>query len=172
MDESDFFAEQLRALTRHLLWAADQVPEERRFLRPPFQNAEWCAAREVFHLMNYEREVALPSMRLWLGGPALDDLKFLDEDALWETEGQHLAYSMHLQLLSDVRDAQIALLPALAGHWSEARETVWSNPALPPVTLHWVVAKTLQHSAEHISAISRLALFWDVAAHRRAEGRG
>lgn len=167
MDESDFFAEQLRALTRHLFWAADQVPEDRRFLRPPFQNAEWCAAREVFHLANYEREVALPSMRLWLGGPAIDDSTFLDEDTLWATEGRHITYSTHLQWLSDVRDEQIALLPALAGHWSEARETVWSNPRLQPVTLHWVVAKTLQHSAEHISAISRLVLFWDYAFLRQ-----
>lgn len=165
-DESEFFAEQLRATTSQFLWAAEQLPEERRFLRPPHPKAEWSAAREVFHLTLYEREVALPSMRLWLGGPAIADSRFLHEDNVWAAEGQGVSYAALLQRLSDVRDEQIALLPALAGHWDERRDTVWSYPGLPPVTLRWVMTKTLQHTAEHVSALLKLTLFWDPAALR------
>ncbi len=163
MDDGTFFAEQLRATTSYLRWAAEQVPEERRYLRPPFQNAEWPAAREVFHLALYERSVALPSMRLWLGGPLVEDSDFLREDALWEEDGRQTAYPALLQQLSDVREEQIALLPALAGRWDQARDTIWKIEGLPPITLRWVVAKTLQHTAEHASAISRITLFWDAA---------
>jgi hypothetical protein len=166
MNESAFFAEQLRATTNQMLWAAEQVPEERRYMRPPFRNAEWCAAREVFHLALYEQSVALPSMRLWLGGPVINDSAFLHEDVHWTAEGQHMAYSTLLQRFSDVREEQIALLPALAGLWDETRDTVWKISDLPPITLRWVVMKTLQHTAEHLSAISRITLFWDFAALR------
>lgn len=165
-DDSAFFAEQLRASASYLLWAAEQVPEERRFLRPPFRNAEWPAARELFHLALYERSVALPSMRLWLGGPRVDDADFLREDALWAAEGQQTAYPALLQRLRDVRAEQIALLPALVGRWDESRDTVWKIDGLPPITLRWVVMKTLQHTAEHASAISRITLFWDAAARQ------
>lgn len=168
MDESSMFVELFRATTTHLLWAAEQVPDERRFLRPPFPNADWSSAQEIFHLGLYERSVALPSMRLWLGDSVIDVEAFSDEEKLWAAEGQHTSYSTLLQRLSDVRDEQIALLPALTGQWAETRETIWSNPALPPVTLRWVVSKTLQHSAEHTSAISQLTLFWDLALHHLA----
>ncbi len=124
MDEGGFFAEQLRATTSQLLWAARQIPEERRFLRPPHPKAEWSAAREVFHLALYEHEVAQPSMRLWTGGPAVDDSRFLHEDDVWAAEGQGMSYTALLQRLSDVRDEQIALLSALAGLWDERRDTV------------------------------------------------
>lgn len=163
MDESAFFAEQLRAMTSYLLWAAEQVPEARRYLRPPFRNAEWPAARELFHLALYERTVALPSMRLWLGGPPVEDNDFMRDDELWADEGQRTAYPALLQRLRAVREEQIALLPALAGLWDETRDTVWKIEGLPPITLRWVVMKTLQHTAEHASAVSRIALFWDAA---------
>lgn len=166
MDKSDFIAEQFRASNDAIHYIARLVPVVRRYLRPPFRNAEWCAAREVYHLALYEETVALPSMRLWLGGPAVDDADFLNEDALWESEGQHLDYLALLHRLNAVREEQIALLPTLAGQWDEARETVWTGPELEPITLHWVVAKTLQHSWEHQSAIARIALFWDRAALR------
>ena len=35
-------------------------------------------------------------------------------------------------------------------------ETNWG-----PVPLFWVVSKTYQHTAEHISDLLRIALFWD-----------
>ncbi len=171
MSDSDFFAEQLRATMRQLLWAAEQIPEERRFLRPPSPKAEWSAAREVFHLALYEREVALPSMLLWLGGPAVTDSSFLHEDEVWVAEGQELSYPALLQRLKDAREEQIALLPALAGRWDERQETVWSYPGLPPVTLRWVVSKTLQHSAEHVSALLKLTLFWDPAELRNQQAQ-
>ena len=170
MDESIFFAEQFRATLAQMSYMARLVPVARRYLRPPFQNAEWSAAREVYHLALYEESVALPSMRLWLGGPPVDDSTFLHEDALWESEGQQIDYSALLRRLADVREEQIALLPSLAGLWDEPRETVWTAPQLEARTLQWVVAKTLQHTCEHISAVARIALFWDhVALHYQRE---
>jgi hypothetical protein len=163
MDESVFFAEQLRTMTSYLLWAAAQVPEERRYLRPPFHNAEWPAARELFHLALYERSLALPSMRLWLGGPPVDETDFTREDELWADKGQQTAYGALLQQLSDGREEQIKLLPALAGLWDESRDTGWTIEGLAPITLRWVVMKTLQHATEHASAVSRISLFWDAA---------
>lgn len=166
MDESDFFAEQFRVTLNQMRYMARLVPVARRYLRPPFHNAEWSAAREIYHLALYEESVALPSMRLWLDGPPVDDSVFLNEDALWESEGQQIDYSALLRRLADVREEQIALLPSLAGQWDEPRETVWTVPELEPRTLHWVVTKTCQHTFEHISAVARIALFWDHAALR------
>ncbi len=50
-------------------------------------------------------------------------------------------------------------------------DTVWSYPGLPPVTLRWVVTKTLQHTAEHVSALLRLSLFWDPAELRSQQAQ-
>jgi hypothetical protein len=100
----------------------------------------------------------------------VEDNDFLRDDQLWADEGQRTEYSALLQRLSAVREEQVALLPALAGLWDESRDTVWKIEGLSPITLRWVVMKTLQHAAEHASAVSRIALFWDLAALHRATG--
>lgn len=62
MGDNAVFAQRLREMTSYLLCAAEQVPNERRYWRPPFRNAERTAAREISHLALYECAVALPSM--------------------------------------------------------------------------------------------------------------
>jgi hypothetical protein len=102
----------------------------------------------------YEQTIALPSMRQWLGAacPSTDDL---DEGAAWST-GQNNLESLLAQF-REVRAQQVALLPAFDDStWDETREAVWG-----PVTLHWVVSKTYQHTAEHTNDVMRIALFWD-----------
>ena len=55
MDESDFFAEQLRVTANQFIWAARQIPEARRYVAP---EGRWCAARIIFHITNYERLIS------------------------------------------------------------------------------------------------------------------
>jgi hypothetical protein len=61
------------------------------------------------------------------------------------------------------RAAQIALLPQFADTaWQQPREVdEWGS-----VTLYRVVSATYQHTAEHTSAVLRIALRWDVVVER------
>ncbi len=160
MDLSRWFSEQLENSASVFLWAMEELPEERRFLPPPNHPTEWSTARHAFHLLYYEREFALPSMRQWLGGP-MPSLEALDEDAAWQ-HAQSLAQT--LEEFQAVRAEQVALLPSFsAARWQEQRETAfWGT-----VSLRWVVTKTYQHSAEHIHEVLRTALFWDKGPRRR-----
>jgi hypothetical protein len=161
MDASAWFQTQLRAGAEGFAWAVSQVPAERRLRAPPEGLGEWTLARHVFHLLFYEREVALPSMRLWLGetpkraaGP--------DEDVAWDPRAPVDGLLAEFQ---HGRAAQIELLPQLpATAWGEPRATRWGDQ-----TLHWVMTKTYQHTAEHLHDVLSLALFWDAveAYHRR-----
>ena len=151
MNMTEWFQVQLKASGEGFVWGVEQVPSERRVLLPPARLGEWTAARHVFHMLNYEQTVALPSMQQWLGGPLPVDL---DEDAAWTGEDQDP--DRLLARFSQVRAEQIALLPKFEeADWRATREAVWG-----PVTLLWVVSKTYQHTAEHTHDVMRLALFW------------
>jgi hypothetical protein len=108
----------------------------------------------VFHLWNYEKTVALPSMQQWLGGaiPILDDM---DEDADWSKSQETV--DILLANFRNVWEVQITLLPELDDAvWNVTRKAVWGS-----VTLLWVVSKTYQHTAEHINDVMQIGLFWD-----------
>ena len=140
---SEWFQRQLQASADGFVWAVEQVPAERRFLRPPLPLGEWSAARHAFHLLYYERTIALPSMRQWLG-EAMPSMFGASEDTAW-SRGGDWALDGLLAEFQEVRARQIALLPAFdEGLWDEPRQTVWRT-----VTLRWVVTKTYQHTAEH-----------------------
>jgi hypothetical protein len=159
MSDSSWFSHQLQSSADGLVWSARQVPEARRYLVPPALLGEWSAARHLFHMFYYEQNFALPSMRQWLGEPGLSRqaLKKLDENAAWSDT---LEYDKLLGRFQDVRQAQISLLPRIEpAVWQETSTCVWGE-----VTLHWVVSKTYQHTAEHTSELLRIALFWDMAA--------
>jgi hypothetical protein len=159
---SDWFREHLQASGDGLVWAIEQVPLERRFLAPPALLGEWSAARHLFHMLYYDQQAALKSMRHWLGGP-LPSLEELDEDAAWGT-GQEI--EPMLAQFRAIRAEQIELLPQFdAAHWEEPR----AIPVWETVTLRWVVTKTYQHTAEHIHDILSIALFWDFADKPAAE---
>lgn len=159
MDLSEWFTAQLQPGADGFVWGMQQVPEERWYATPPGPRGGlgvWVAARHAFHLLYYEREVALPAMRHWLGGPSpeFDAYHHDDEDVAWQ-RAPDLARVLHEFRAG--RAAQIALLPRIGqALWREGRETGWGQ-----VTLRWIVSKTYQHTAEHLNDVLRIALFWD-----------
>lgn len=163
LNYSAWFRKHLQASADGFIWGIGQVPAERLYLLPPASLGDWPAARHVFHMLYYERTIALPSMGQWLGGPGLSDqeLRELDEDAAW-AEGHEIG-DLKKEFRA-VRDEQIGLLSELSEEaWHEKREAVWG-----PVSLLWVVSKTYQHTAEHTNDLLRIALFWDLALARKA----
>ena len=150
----NLFRTQLASSAQAFIWAVEQLPEERRLTCPPHGKEEWSAARSAFHLLAYERRLALPSMRLWLGEAFTYDIDY-DEDKEWAS-GHDLTVT--LQQFSQIRDEQSALL---ALYPDEAWETALFTPAWEEQTLRWVLTKTLQHTFEHTHDVLRMGLFWD-----------
>jgi hypothetical protein len=101
-------------------------------------------------------------MQQWLGGGA-PDLSGLSEDRAWHSVPKD--YDALLDAFRTVRGEQLSLLDSLPQElWLETRATIWGD-----VSLHWVVSKTYQHTAEHISDVMRMALFWDSFVRARAQ---
>jgi hypothetical protein len=159
MNLSEWFDRQLQASAEGFCWSVKQVPAERRLAQPPRPLGEWTVARHAFHMVYYERTIALPSMRQWLGDPCptVDDD---DEDTAWDDNQDIDSLVAQFQA---VRAEQVALLPQFEpALWEDRRDAVWGS-----VTLRWVVSKTYQHTCEHTNNILQLALFWDVMARRQ-----
>ncbi len=161
MNLSQWFYDQLQASADGFAWGVQQVPGARRHACPPEGLGEWSVARHVFHLGFYERTLALPSMRLWIADKPPATITEEDEDAAWG-DGRHDLDSL-LAEFRGVRAEQIDLVSQFDdAAWHAARPAPWGE-----VTLLWVVSKTYQHTAEHISDVLRIALFWDFLASRR-----
>jgi len=155
MNTSEWFIYQLKASGEGFVWAVEQVPVERQTSSPPKGFGEWSVARHIFHMLYYERELALPHMRHWLGSPQppFDAYK---EDEAWE-KGAHSASIDHLlQEFQQTRAAQIALLPDFdEALWNEVRVSAWGEKSI-----RWIVSKTFQHTADHTNTVLCMALFW------------
>jgi hypothetical protein len=155
----DFFSRQVEANTEALAWAVGQVGPRRLAVAPTLLG-EWPAARHLFHLLYYEREVAVPSLRHWFGAP-YPGFEGYDEPAAW-------AAAPHAEVvLADIeglRAEQLGMI-ARAGDalWAETRQTSWGLR-----TFYWVVSKTLQHALEHTNNILKIALLWE---HYEARSR-
>jgi hypothetical protein len=159
MNPSTWFVDQLAAQTEAILWAVAQVPAERLFVEPPQLLGEWTAARQMFHLLYYDRGVALPSISLWWGAdyPTFDDY---NERAAWEAWDRDMAPV--LGEFRQVRARQIDLLShATPDIWANVRKTPWGDR-----TPYWVVSKTYQHATEHLNNILKIALLWEHYAER------
>jgi DinB superfamily len=157
MNASQWFSEQLQHSADTFVWTVRQLPPARQYVPPPRHPEEWPAARHVFHMLYYERGIALPFMRYWLG-ETLPELAgyYENEDAAWKDDQGYDLEQMLTQFQA-VRNEQIQLLPQFSdAAWDEIRETVWGF-----VPLRWVVTKTLQHTYEHIHDVLRMMLFWD-----------
>lgn len=162
-----WFREQLEQTGALFVWALEQVPMAWRETPPPGRD-EWTAARHAFHMLYYEREIALPSMRQWLGS-AMPDPDELDESAAWEARHE---WDVMIAEFRRGRAEQIALLDRFdTAAWDKSRgKTLWDRWAPEDgVTLRWAVTKTLQHTAEHTHDVLRMLLMWDYAA-RKARG--
>ena len=161
MDEIGWLSDELGRSGSGFDWALRHVPADRLGLTPPSGLGEWSAVRHLFHLVWYEREIALPTMRLWLGGPPFTE-EGLDEEGDWTADRAGVELEAWLRTFTAGRDEQRGLLARLdPAAWTTERTTGWSD--LPgSVPLRWVVAKTYQHTAEHTSDVLRIALFWDL----------
>ena len=165
MNLATFFERQLAATAEGFVWATGQVPPARRQTQPPDPAwlGTWHVPRHVFHMLWYEREIALPSMRQWLGSPLPRLAGPHAEDEAWVEECEGVPLESLIARFQEGRQAQIALLPRFHDDdWSITRETIWDTQSL-----QWVVSKTFQHSAEHTHDVMRLALFWDRALTRQ-----
>lgn len=147
----------LRQSVEDFAWAVAQVPTARHALASPRHPEDWPTDRHIFHLLVYERHVALPSMRQWSdGAPALGEQDIPDEDALWADSATDRAVDALLAGLRTVRAEQLALLDRIPlGAWDEPRPALWGM-----VTLRWVLTKTYQHTCEHTHDVLRMALWW------------
>lgn len=162
MGVSDFFAGQLRVTADQLIWAAGQIPDTRRYVA---LDGHWSAAQILFHVTNYERLAVLPSVRRWDGGPEVDDSRLDQELEDWERIGRRTAWDDLIRAFEVGRTEQIALISGMGeadARWDESRMTPWTLDGAPPITLRWLVTKTLQHTFEHSDELLRIRLYWDM----------
>ena len=164
MDPSTLFERQLSANTEAFGWAVGQVPTERLFVAPPRLLGEWPAARQAFHLLYYEREVALSSTRLWAGGP-YPTFGGYNEQAAWDAWDRDI--EAVLAEFARVREGQLAVVRGVdEAAWREERDTPWGRRSL-----YWVSSKTLQHALEHTNAVLKTALLWEHYERRSQDPR-
>jgi hypothetical protein len=164
MDASALFERQLSANTEAFAWAVGQVPPERLFLTPPRLLGEWPAARQAFHLLYYEREVALPSTHLWAGGsyPTFDGY---NEQFAWDAWDRDI--EAVLAEFAGVREGQLEVFRQVdEAAWDQERDTPWGHRSL-----YWVASKTLQHAFEHTNAVLKTALLWEHYERRSQDPR-
>jgi hypothetical protein len=160
MNIAQWFHDQLQAGADGFVWGIEQIPSSRQYVQPPNGLGEWTAERHVFHMVYYEQMFALPRMLQWLGDicPVIDGT---DENIAWN-KNQSNVESL-LANFRKVRAEQVTLLSKFEDSaWNSVRATGWG-----PVSLLWVVSKTYQHTAEHISDIMRIALLWDIFTTRQ-----
>ena len=162
MELSTWFDYQLRSTLDGFTWAVRQYPAERLYLVPPspLGLGEWSVAQHVFHLLEYEERLTLPSMYQWLGAPA-------PVRHGGQGEGELPPIEEMLTQFERVREQEIKLLSQFSQElWESKRTTTfWGD-----VALHWLVSKTYQHTLEHTHDILSLTLFWDRRLARMAPG--
>ena len=128
----------------------DQTPVEPAYL------GTWQPLRHVWHVTGYERWLALPAMKQWLGAPLQPGDSWQDDDAAWAAVEDKNPQTLR-EAFREVRREQIELLDRLAGvDWETPRETLWGNKSLA-----WVVTKTFQHTYEHTDTLLRMGLWWE-----------
>ncbi|GCE14442.1 DinB family protein [Tengunoibacter tsumagoiensis] len=151
------FQERLQVSMDEFLWATQLISEARLYLAP--RENRWPVARLLFHLVDYERRLGLPSILQWVGAdcpiagtPEEDAAK---EELAWQN-GEAGDFATMVAEFKALREQQIALLGTLPEEsWQEVREAVWG-----PRSLAWVVTKTYQHTLEHTDEVLRSYLWW------------
>jgi hypothetical protein len=157
---SKWFDYQLRSTLDGFIWAVQQLSNERLYAIPPVPLGEWSAAQHVFHMLEYEERLALPSMHQWLGAPPVPRYQNQGEQDLPVVEEM-------LAQFEQIRQEEIDLLPRFSEEAWEAKQktTFWGA-----VSLRWLVGKTYQHTLEHTHDLLRLSLFWDRILERIRRG--
>jgi len=111
-----WFRYQLKASADGLVWGFAQLNPEWLEQTPPDPQSlgTWPALRHLWHVTEYERCLALPSMQLWLGGPLPAEDAWDNSDEAWATLPDKNPPALIAAFL-DVRQQQIALLDQLEG---------------------------------------------------------
>jgi len=160
-----WFRYQLKASADGFEWAFLQIPPALFEQIPPDPGflGSWPPARHVWHVTEYERCLAIPSMYKWLDGPTPPEDDWPDDDDTW-AKVQERGFDELVANFRRVRGQQIDLLDRLAAvDWSEPRETLWG-----PKPLSMVVTKTFQHTYEHGDTLLRMGLWWEVILEEEA----
>jgi hypothetical protein len=160
MELSKWFDYQLHSTLDGFIWAVQQLPTERLYAIPPAPLGEWPAAQHIFHMLEYEERLALPSMHQWLGAPPVIRYQNQGEQDLPVVKEM-------LARFERVRHEEIGLLPKFSQEaWEEKQNTTfWGE-----VSLYWLICKTYQHTTEHTHDVLRLSLFWDRILARTTRG--
>ncbi len=180
MNTKAFLADQLEATAKTIEWAIRLIPADRLLKSAADRDhpravqrmikyfGEWSPARQLFHLVYYEEQYAIPAMKHWVGGEhPRGDIMSPDgesEAMAWQEALEvGIEVSELLARFWSVRRAQIELIHQVPDEaWHEERVTT----RLGPVSAAFVVAKTIQHTCEHGDAILRNALYWDRVLER------
>ena len=159
MQQSQWFYQQIQASTQGFLWAIEQIPQERHFVLPRAER--WSLARILYHMVQYDLLIGLPTLRQWRGesyalagmsGDQKEDAA--REEANWRNGEGQIVPEM-IATFKDLRADQLVLLQQFQEpDWNEARTTLWG-----PVILKWFVVKTYQHTLEHTDEILRMYLW-------------
>jgi len=160
-----WFRYQLKASADGFEWAFSQIPPSLREILPPAPPylGTWPPARLVWHVTEYERCLAIPSMVQWLGGSIPPESAWPDNDDTW-AKVQTRGFDELTSTFRHVRQQQIELLDQLAtADWSAPRETLWG---LKPLSM--VVTKTFQHTYEHGDTLLRMGLWWESILEKEA----
>lgn len=155
-----WFRYQLQASADGFTWAFTQINPSLHKALPPEPAAEvcgtWSPMRHMWHVTEYERCLALPSMLLWLGGPMPPGDAWADDDEAW-AKAQHRTSDQLIADFWQVRKQEIALLDQLAGaDWDTPCHTPWGMKPLS-----FIVTKTFQHTYEHGDTLLRMGLWWE-----------
>lgn len=161
MDLSDWFHNQLLTSAEGAVWAFSQIPIKRYGCCPPAPHylGTWPPARHLWHLLHYERCLAIPSMHQWTDkANAPRDEDWADDDDTWAKAWATGLVDLPSQFLT-IRQEQLQLLRVVPpDDWHSIRTTLWGKK---PFTM--VVTKTYQHTLEHCDTLLRMALWWDDA---------
>lgn len=162
----NWFGSQLRASSEGVVWAFSQIPVERYGCCPPAPHyfGTWPPARHLWHLLNYERSLAIPFLRQWTGDSfSPHDRQWLDDDDTWAHAWSTGFVDLPGQFMA-ARNEQLQLLEAVSPtDWQRTCTTLWGEK-----TFTMVITKTYQHTLEHCDTLLRMALWWDDAVQDSA----
>ena len=157
-DWAQWFQYQLQASGDGFIWGFSQLPEYLLDQLPvePGYLGTWQPLRHVWHVTEYERCLALPTMKQWLSGPMPPEDAWKDDDAAWAAVKDRRPAALSAAF-RQVRQQQIDLLAQLANaDWETPRETLWGMRPLS-----WIVTKTFQHTYEHGDTLLRMGIWWE-----------
>lgn len=152
----EWFRYQLKASAAGFEWAFLNLPPS--FLEQPPPEPQylgtWSPTRHVWHVTEYERCLAIPSMHCWIG--LSNDIVWHDDDQAW-AQVQARQPEKLIAHFQQVRQQQIELLDHLVNiDWSAPRQTPFGQKPLL-----WIVTKTFQHTWEHGDTLLRMGLWWE-----------